>query len=118
MIIFPCRPCGAAALLRFLYAVAEKGREDDRGADNEQARADKCHDGLGDVVVAPGHLDVDLERGNDDENRGDGVADVQDIQHHRHHEIVHRGQSIRTPAVIHAPAFGKYRVGEDGTERT
>ena len=57
------------------------------------------------------HLDVDLEGGHDDQNGCDGVAYIQDIQHHRDHEVVHRGQRIRSPAVVHAAALGESRIG-------
>lgn len=95
-----------------LNAVAEKGGKHDGGADNEKARADKRHDGLGNAVLARVHLDVDLERGHDGEDRGDGVADIQDIQHHRYHVVVHRGKSVCSPAVIHAAAFRHCRTGD------
>ena len=57
-----------------LYAVAEESRENIECPDQEQARADKRHYRLGDAVLARVHLDVDLERGNDGENRSDGIA--------------------------------------------
>ena len=113
---FPHRHCGGTASpLRSLYTITEKGGEHEKRADGKEAGADKHHDGLAYVVVTPVHLDVNLERGYDNQNRGERVAHVLDIQHHRDHEVVHRGQRVRTPAVIHAAAFGKCRTWEDGT---
>ena len=97
--------------LPFLYAIAEKGRKDEERTDQEQARAHKRYDGLGNAVLARVHLDVDLECGNDGENRSDGIADIQDVQHHRDHEVVHRGQRVCAPTVVHAAALGQRRTG-------
>lgn len=72
---------GTASPLRSLYAITEKGGEHEKRTDGKEAGADKHHDGLAYVVVAPVHLDVDLERGNDNQNRGERVAHVLDIQH-------------------------------------
>ena len=77
----------------FLYAIAEKGRKDKEGTDQEQARAHKRYDGLGNAVLARVHLYVNLESG-------------------------HNRQRIRTPTVIHAAAFRQSRTGDDGTKRT
>lgn len=96
-----------------LYTVTEKGRENDGGTDNEKARPEERHDGLGDALFPCVHFDINLERGHDGENRGDGVADIQDIQHHRHHVVVHRGKRIRAPTVIHAAAFRHCRTGDE-----
>ena len=104
--------------LLFLYAIAEKGRKDEERTDQEQTRADKRYDGLGDAVLARVHLDVYLTDGHDDVNSGDSATDILDIEHHRHHEVVHRGQRIRSPAIVHAAAFGKSRVGEREAQRT
>lgn len=98
---------------RYLYAIAEKGREYDRGTDDEQARPDQRDDGLDNILITGIPFDVNLERGHDDTQRGDGVTDIQDIQHVGHYEIVHRGQCVRTPTVIHAAAFGHCRAGDD-----
>ncbi len=46
----------------FLYAIAEKGRKDKEGTDQEQARAHKRYDGLGNTVLARVHLYVNLEK--------------------------------------------------------
>ena len=79
---FPyCHCSGTALPLRSLYAITEKGGEHEKRADGKEAGADKHHDGLAYVVVAPVHLDVDLERGYDNQNRGERVAHVLDIQH-------------------------------------
>ena len=48
----------------FLYAIAEKGRKDKEGTDQEQARAHKRYDGLGNAVLARVHLYVNLESGH------------------------------------------------------
>ena len=69
--------------LPFLYAIAEKGRKDEERTDQEQARAHKRYDGLGNAVLARVHLYVN----------------------HCYHVVVHRRQRIRTPTVIHAAAF-------------
>ena len=47
--------------LPFLYAIAEKGRKDEERTDQEQARAHKRYDGLGNAVLARVHLYVNLE---------------------------------------------------------
>ena len=101
-----------------LYAVAEESRENIECPDQEQARADKRHYRLGDAVLARVHLDVYLTNGHDDVNPGYGATDILDIEHHRHHEVVHRGQRVRSPAIVHAAAFGKSRVGEREAQRT
>lgn len=63
---FPHRHCGGTASpLRSLYTITEKGGEHEKRADGKEAGADKHHDGLAYVVVAPVHLDVNLERGYD-----------------------------------------------------
>lgn len=64
-----------------LYAVAEESREHDWSTNDEEARTDKWYDRLHHAVLACVHFDIDLERGNDYENRGDSVADVQHVQH-------------------------------------
>ena len=74
--------------LPFLYAIAEKGRKDEERTDQEQARAHKRYDGLGNAVLARVHLYVNLESG-----------------HNHTNPVVHRRQRIRTPTVIHAAAF-------------
>ena len=102
----------------FLYAIAEKGRKDKEGTDQEQARAHKRYDGLGNTVLARVHLDVYLTDGHDDVKSGDSATDILDIEHHRHHQVVHRGQRVRSPAIVHAAAFGKSRVGEREAQRT
>ena len=61
---------------------------------------------------------VYLTDGHDDVNSGDSATDILDIEHHRHHEVVHRGQRVRSPAIVHAAAFGKSRVGEREAQRT
>lgn len=91
--------------LPYLYAVAEKGRKDEECADQEQTRAHKRNDGLGDAFLARVHLDVNLEAGHNHANPGDGTAQGLDIEHHRHHVVVHRRQRVRPPTVIHAAAF-------------
>lgn len=101
-----------------LYAVAEENRENIECPDQEQARTYKRHYRLGDAVLARVHLDVYLTDGHDDVNSGDSATDILDIEHHRHHEVVHRGQRIRSPAIVHAAAFGKSRVGEREAQRT
>ena len=68
------------------------------------------YDRLHHAVLACVHFDIDLERGNDYENRGDSVADVQHVQHHRHHEVVHRCQCVCTPTVVYAATFGECRI--------
>ena len=83
-----------------------------------KARTYKRHYRLGDAVLARVHLDVYLTDGHDDVNSGDSATDILDIEHHRHHEVVHRGQRVRSPAIVHAAAFGKSRVGEREAQRT
>lgn len=102
-----------------LYAVAEEGREDDERTDKEQARTHECQYRLGDAVLARVHLDINLKTGYDDINSGYGATDVLDVQHHRHHVVVHRSQRVRAPTVVHAAALGGNRaVGEREAHRT
>lgn len=91
--------------LPFLYAIAEKGRKDEECTDQEQARAHKRYDGLGNAVLARVHLYVNLESGHNHTNPGDGTTESLDVKHHCYHVVVHRRQRIRTPTVIHAAAF-------------
>lgn len=81
----------------FLYAIAEKGRKDKEGTDQEQARAHKRYDGLGNTVLARVHLYVNLESGHNHTNPGDGTTESLDVEHHRYHVVVHRRQRIRPP---------------------
>ncbi len=97
--------------ISFLYAVAEEGREYDGGSDDEHARAEQHQDRLHYAVLSRIPLDIDLERGYDGQHGGDRIADVQDIQHHRHHEVVHGGKRVRSPAVIHGSALGENAIG-------
>jgi hypothetical protein len=107
-------PFSSVSYIR-LYAVAEENRENIECPDQEQARTYKRHYRLGDAVLARVHLDVYLTDGHDDVNSGDSATDILDIEHHRHHEVVHRGQRVRSPAIVHAAAFGKSRRGTGGT---
>ena len=91
----------------FLNSVAEKCREDNCRTDDEKAGSDQREYVLGDPVLARVHLDVYLERGYDRETSCKRVNDVLDIEHHRHHVIVHGSQRVRPPGVIHATAFGE-----------
>ncbi len=91
---------------RWLYLIPEECRHDDGGTDDEKARSDECHDGLCDAVFSCIHLNVDLEGGHDGQDACNGVAQVEYIQHHRHHIVVHGGERVRTPTVIHSAAFG------------
>lgn len=102
----------------FLYAIAEKGRKDEERTDQEQARAHKRYDGLGNTVLARVHLYVNLESGHNHTNPGDGTTESLDVEHHRYHVVVHRRQRIRPPTVIHAATFRQSRTGDDGTKRT
>lgn len=65
----------------FLYAIAEKGRKDKEGTDQEQARAHKRYDGLGNTVLARVHLYVNLESGHNHTNPGDGTTESLDVEH-------------------------------------
>lgn len=65
MVVPNCLIGGRKSFYR-LYAVAEKGRENDRGPDNEKARSEERHDGLENVLITGIPLDVNLERGHDD----------------------------------------------------
>lgn len=106
----------------FLHPVSicdsRKGRKDKEGTDQEQARAHKRYDGLGNTVLARVHLYVNLESGHNHTNPGDGTTESLDVEHHRYHVVVHRRQRIRPPTVIHAAAFRQSRTGDDGTKRT
>ena len=102
----------------FLNSIAEKCRKDYCRTDDEKAGSDQREYMLGDSVLARVHLDVYLTNGHDDVNPGYGATDILDIEHHRHHEVVHRGQRVRSPAIVHAAAFGKSRVGEREAQRT
>ena len=79
----------------FLYAIAEKGRKDEERTDQEQARAHKRYDGLGNAVLARVHLYVNLESGHNHTNPGDGTTESLDVKHHCYHVVVHRRQRIR-----------------------
>ena len=100
-----------------LYPIAEEGGEDDRGAEDEQARPDKGDDRLGDAVLTRVHPDIYLECGDDDENGGNGIADIEDVEHHRHHIVVHTGKRIRAPAVVHAAALRIRRERQGEAQR-
>ena len=65
---------GTSFLHPFLYAITEKGRKDEERTDQEQARAHKRYDGLGNAVLARVHLYVNLESGHNHTNPGDGTA--------------------------------------------
>lgn len=67
--------------LPFLYAIAEKGRKDEERTDQEQARAHKRYDGLGNAVLARVHLYVNLESGHNHTNPGDGTTESLDVHH-------------------------------------
>ena len=73
--------------LPFLYAIAEKGRKDEERTDQEQARAHKRYDGLGNTVLARVHLYVNLESGHNHTNPGDGTTESLDVEHHRYHVV-------------------------------
>ena len=62
------------------YSVAEKSREHDGRADDEQAGPDHHHDLTGDAFLPRVHLDVDLQAGIDGDDGGNGVEQVEDIQ--------------------------------------
>ena len=94
----------------FLNSVAEECREYDGCPDNEEAGSYQREDMLGDSVFARVHLDVYLECGYDRKTSCNRVNDVLDIEHHRHHIVVHGSQCVRSPRVVHAAAFS-----EDGT---
>ena len=49
------------------------------------------------AVLSRVPFDIDLERGYDGQHGGDRITDVKDVQHHRHHEVVHGGKRIRSP---------------------
>ncbi len=66
--------------LPFLYAIAEKGRKDEERTDQEQARAHKRYDGLGNAVLARVHLYVNLESGHNHTNPGDGTTESLDVK--------------------------------------
>ncbi len=102
-------------LISFLYLIAEECRKDDGGTDNEQTRTYQCHYGFCDSIFPGIHLDVDLEGGHDGQDAGNGVAQIKDIQHHRHHIVVHRGESVCTPTVIYSAAFGKGGIWDCST---
>ena len=63
------------------YPVAEKRREHDRCADDEQAGSYDHHDLPCDAFLPRIHLDVDLQAGIDGDNGCDGIEQVKDIQH-------------------------------------
>ena len=102
----------------FLYAIAEKGRKDKEGTDQEQARAHKRYDGLGNTVLARVHLYVKS-----------GIR-TQSHKSRRWHnrELGRRTSSLprsrasspahRPPTRITLPLFDQSRTGDDGTKRT
>ena len=90
-----------------LYPVAEEGREDDRGAYDEQDRTDERHDVLHDLALVVLHLEVDQQGRDDGHDAADGVADVQHVQHHRDGVVVGLGQRPRAPGVVHAAGLGR-----------
>ncbi len=59
-----------------LYTIAEKGWENDGGTDNEKTSPDQRYDGLDNILISSVPLNVNLERGHDNTERGDGIADV------------------------------------------
>ena len=62
--------------LPFLYAIAEKGRKDEERTDQEQARAHKRYDGLGNAVLARVHLYVNLESRSEERRVGKECASM------------------------------------------
>lgn len=63
------------------YPVAEERREHDGRTDNEQAGSDYHHDLAGDAFLPRIHLNVDLQAGIDGHDGGNGIKQVEDIQH-------------------------------------
>ena len=88
------------------YVVAVEGGEHDAGTDDEEDGTDKYHDGLADIALARGHLEVYLQGTDDGDDGRYGIDEIEHIEHHRHHIVVRRGKSIRSPTVVHTAALG------------
>ena len=95
------------------YPVAEERREHDGRAYDEQAGTDHHHDFPCDAFLPRVHLDVNLQAGVNGHDGGNGIEQVEDIQHHGYHVVMHECQRVRAPAVVHSAAFG--RSGQDRT---
>lgn len=89
------------------YPVAEECREHDGCTYDKQASTDHHHYLPYDAFLPRIHLDIDLQTGIDGDDGGNGVQQVEDIQHHRHDIIVHKCQCVSTPTVVHAATFGR-----------
>ena len=64
-----------------LCLIAEEGREDDGGTDDEKNGTDQHHEFLDDTFLTEVHLDVDLQTGVDDHDGGYGINEVEHIEH-------------------------------------
>ena len=89
-----------------LCLIAEEGREDDGGTDDEKDGTDQHHEFLDDTFLTEVHLDVDLQTGVDDHDGSYGIDEVEHIEHEGHHIVVHEGKGIGSPAVVHTATFG------------
>lgn len=74
------------------YSVAEKRREHDGRADDEQAGSDHHHYLTCDAFLPCVHLDVNLQAGVDGHDGGNGIEQVEDIEHviyYPHKSLIH-----------------------------
>ena len=100
----------------FLNSIAEKCRKDYCRTDDEKAGSDQREYVLGYSVLARVHLDIYLECGYDRKTSCNRVNDVLDIEHHRHHIVVHGSQRVCSPRVVHAAAFSEDGAREQRTQ--
>lgn len=104
-------------LIKRSHLVAEEGREHNGRSDKEETCPDQDGNGFGNSVFPYIHLVVDLESRDDGDNRSNGIEDVERIKHHRHHIVMHVGQSISTPAVVHSATLGQGGTRGQGNEK-
>ena len=107
------RFCGSVGCCR-LNLVAEDGGHHHRCANQEQYRPDERHYRLHYAFLAHIYLDVDLQGTDYRHNRCDGIGEVCDIHHHRHHEVVHPGKSLRPHRVVNASTLRRGGKRRDG----
>ena len=101
----------------FLYFIAEEGRKDDGGSYKEKACSDEDADGFRDALLSYIHLIVNLKGSNDSYDRCNSIKDVQDIEHHGDYIVMHRGQGISSPAVVHATTSREGSADRKGKEQ-
>lgn len=89
-----------------LNLVAKECWEQDGCAYHKQTGSYQRQYGLGNSIFPCVHLDVYLQSGYNHHHSSDSVCQIQHIQHHRHHIVVHPCQCVCSPAIVHITAFG------------